>query len=116
MFAEHQVRGLQQNRRARQSPEQHGEHAEGVKLNIRTKYGADLAKVRKTENKSGNRVDDVHTPTVPWFDAADAFLRRVSQPRSSISNLEISIRSYNNLYLLFIESLRRAKNIGCKRK
>lgn len=45
---------------------------------VRTRYVAELTKVRSSEKE-----EDVYEPRLFWFKAADAFLRKVSLPKSS---------------------------------
>lgn len=53
---------------------------------IRTRYMAELHKVLKSE-KSGTGTDDIYVPKLFWFTEADSFLRPVSIPKKSSSNL-----------------------------
>ena len=54
---------------------------------VRTRYMAELNKIRISE-KSG--VDDIYEPRLFWFKHADLFLRSVSNPKPSSSNLKVS--------------------------
>lgn len=53
---------------------------------IRTTYRVELNKLLKA-NKSGTGTEDVYKPKLFWFAQADAFLRAISVPRESESNL-----------------------------
>lgn len=53
---------------------------------IRTTYKTELNKILKA-NKSGAGTDDLYKPKLFWFEQADTFLRSVSVPRESQSNL-----------------------------
>ena len=56
---------------------------------VRTRYIAELAKIRTSE-RSGAGYGDIYRPRLFWFNTADAFLRVVSTPRQSSSNLGVS--------------------------
>ena len=47
---------------------------------IRSRYGAELGKIRRSE-RSGAGVQDVYKPRLFWFTPADNFLRTVVQTR-----------------------------------
>lgn len=56
---------------------------------VRSTYKTELNKIRNSE-RSGAGTDDVYKPQLAWFRLADAFLRNVSLPRKSCSNLKVS--------------------------
>lgn len=68
--------------------------------NIRTTYKVELNKIIKS-NKSGTGTDDLYKPKLFWFAQADAFLRDVSVPKASQSNL-VSNKVVFNCSLLYI--------------
>ncbi|KAB0802688.1 hypothetical protein PPYR_04874 [Photinus pyralis] len=53
---------------------------------IKATYRSELLKVNESK-KSGAGTDDVYVPKLPWFSAADSFLRDVVITRKSTSNL-----------------------------
>lgn len=67
---------------------------------IRTTYKVELNKILKA-NKSGAGVEDLYKPKLFWFVQADEFLRGVSLPRNSQSNLV----SNNFFYVEFFTNL-----------
>jgi len=52
---------------------------------IRSRYSSELAKVLKSEKKSGAGRDDIYVPKLFWFKQADLFLRSLCTPRLSSS-------------------------------
>ena len=62
---------------------------------IRSRYGAELGKIRRSET-SGAGVHDVYKPRLFCFAQADPFLRTVTQPRDSSSNLPVSSNDATN--------------------
>ncbi|XP_031348360.1 uncharacterized protein LOC116174562 [Photinus pyralis] len=54
---------------------------------IRTRYGAELCKIKNSE-RSGASADDVYEPRLFWFKLADVFLRSICTPKESSSNLK----------------------------
>lgn len=58
---------------------------------IRTRYAAELAKVKKSE-KRATTADNVYIPKLFWFQQADSFLRSVCTPRC------IAQVSFNNVF------------------
>ena len=56
---------------------------------VRTRYGMELRKVKASE-RSGAGAGDIYRPRLIWFHDADAFLRPVTTPKQSTSNLEVS--------------------------
>lgn len=67
---------------------------------IRTTYKVELNKLLKA-NKSGTGTEDVYKPKLFWFAQADVFLRGVSVPRESQSNL-VSNNIQNIVSIVFI--------------
>ena len=60
---------------------------------IRTRYAAELSKIRKSE-RSGAGTDDVYRPRLHWFKDADSFLRPVTTAKRSSSNLKVRGRRF----------------------
>ena len=68
---------------------------------IRTKYAAELTKIKKSE-RSGAGSGDVYKPRIFWFDIADSFLRSGRQTKTSSSNLKVR-HIYFTIYYMYIE-------------
>lgn len=57
-----------------------------LRARIKATYRGELLKVSESKT-SGAGTDDVYVPKLPWFTAADSFLRDVVITRKSTSNL-----------------------------